>query len=882
MTEFASGELWKSTRQGDPVEPKLPNMRVIRMLGAGGFGTVWLCEQSAPLKREVAVKVMRSLTASPRLRARFDAERRLLARMDHPGIARIFDAGETPDGSLYFVMEYVQGERIGEWCNRQRLDADARLGLLRQVCAAVQHAHSKGIVHLDLTPANILICNVDGKPVVKVIDFGIARLADDPDAVSALIDANAMPMGTMEYMAPEQFAGTRLLDTRTDVHALGVVLYELLSGLLPFEPRQLRAMGSADAVRLLRETDPEPPSRRVGLACRLEPAESTARALARSRTCRQLERELRGELDAVIMRCLEREMDARYETCEALSADLGRYLAHEPVSARSAPMLTRMAKFARRNKVGISAAAVVLLALIGGLAAMTYGLLEAKHQLARSQRLHAFNTKMLESVDPGIAKGMDTRLLKLLFDKSMGTIDEEYADDELLAADAHLTAGIAYRSIGELESAMGHVKKGYALAQRSLDEHDPEFLNAKNAYGVVLLMADDEVNAEPVIESLYVDYERLYGPDHPSTLTALHNIAWLREVQNRGIDAMNAYEVVAKRKAVALGPDHSSTLQSLDNLGEVQRQLGKLDEAEATLADVVERRIRLEGDRSPEALLSRNNYCMVLRSKGDLTTTEPVFRDLIVDMTAICGESHPYTLIATNNLASILRDSGRTGEAEAIYRDLIPKFQAKYGVDANFTIIAMHNLALSLEIQDKDDEAEPLYIEVIDRKTRLHGAKAASTLNSVLNLGAMYFGMGGPRIQDAHRLWTQARLDAQETMGPEHPTSIRASVYRAQTLMSGGDLKEALAMVKEAVRTTPDKLPLDLQVIAYKTLGVVSLSEGNLNEGIDRLSSGYAVAKQIGKTEQARDIAKLIAEAAADEGHDETAAEWAARARGSQ
>ena len=881
MTGIESSELWRSTRQGDPLEPRLPNMRVIRMLGAGGFGAVWLCEQTAPLKRQVAVKVMRSVTASPRLRARFDAERRLLARMEHPGVARIFDAGEAPDGSLYFVMEYVQGERIGEWCDRNRMGVEGRLRLMRQVCAAVQHAHSMGIVHLDLKPANILICEVDGQPVVKVIDFGIARLADDPDAVSALIDPNAPAMGTLEYMAPEQFAGTKVLDTRSDVHGLGVVLYELLTGLLPFEPRQLRAMGSAEAVDFLRTSDPEPPSRRLAASRASEPAEAEARARARGASSRQLERLTAGELDAVILHCLERDMDARYGTCDALSSDLARYLAHEPVSARSAPLLIKVTKFARRNKAAITAAALIVIALFGGLAAMAYGLLEAKRQLARAERLHSFNTKMLESVDPGIAKGMDTRLLKLVFDRSMGTIDEEYADDPLLASDAHQTAGVAYKSIGDVQVALEHFKKAYDFAS-SLDPETEAYLKVKNDYGVLLLMADRVDEAAPILESVYEVRRRVEGPEHARTLSSLHNLAWLREAQKKHQEALELYADAAKRKTAALGPDDLSTLQSIDNLGDLQRKLGQLDGAKATLTDVVERRTRVSGATSPDTLLSRNNHCMVLRSMGDLTTTEPVFRALITDMEAVLGDDHPYTLVTTNNLASILRDTGRAPEAEQLYRSIIQKFSARYGPDANYTVVAMGNLALTLEIQDKDSEAESLYLDVIARKTRIGGANSASTLNSTLNLGSLYFGMGGARVPEAHELWTKARAAAREALGPTHPTSVRASAYCAQSLFAGGDMKGALELVAEASNGDAQKLPKDLQVIAFRVLGKGALDRGDFAEGAELLGRAYEVATEIGRVEQARDIATSLADAAASEGDDESTAVWSERAKGGQ
>jgi len=875
MTSFDSGPLWQSQQGSDPLPPDLPNLKVIRKLGAGGFGAVWLCEQSAPLKREVAVKVMRGVTASPRLRARFDAERRLLARMEHPGVSRIFDAGETSAGHLYFVMELVRGERIVDWCDGKSLSVEGRVELMRQVCAAVQHAHSKGIVHLDLKPANILVCEVDGRPSVKVIDFGIARIADDPDAVSALIDANSVAMGTLEFMAPEQLLGTAQPDTRSDVYGLGVVLYELLTGLRPFESRQLHAMAAVDAQKFVREIDPDPPSVRCDRAAVSEPAESDARASARDRTPRSLGRALRGELDAVIMHCLEKSPDSRYATCDALAADLGRWLSHEPVQARRAPLGTRFWKFARRNRVALAAAAMVVIALLGGLAAMAYGLLEAERQLARAGRLHAFNTRMLESVTPDMAKGMDTRLLRLVFDQSMGSIDTEYADDPLLAADAHETAGVAYKSIGDYAKALEHLKRGYDHYELTLQPGDETLLNARNDYGVLLLLTGETEKAAEILESTYTERLASFGSDHRSTLSSLHNLAWLREEQQRPTEALELYARAASAKRDALGPDDLSTLQSLDNLGELQRKTGALDAAKETLADVVAKRTQLSGARGSDTLLSRNNYCMVLRSKGDLTTTEPAFRELIGDMEAVLGVDHPYTLVANNNLASILRDSGRAPEAEQIYRAIVPHFERRYGPDASFTLIALANLALSLEIQDRDAEAEPIFLDVIARKMRTSGPKAATTITTMLNLGSLYFGQA--RLDDAHDIWSRARLAAREALPATHPVAIRASVYLAQSHLRNADYRGALDLVREAAPDDTSTLPKDLQVIAYRAIGTAAAEAGDFVGGMKALALGYERATELGKSEQARDIARLLSSYALDAGDDESAAVWSSR-----
>ncbi|MSR68910.1 MAG: serine/threonine protein kinase [Phycisphaerales bacterium] len=861
MTIDHSHNLWK-TNDPAPTAPKpplLPGLRVIRLLGAGGFGAVWLCEQSEPLQRQVAVKVMRTVIAGPRLRHRFEAERRLLARMDHPGIAHVFDAGEATDGSLYFVMELVTGEPLLDWCDGNRLSIEARLALARQVCAAVQHAHTKGIIHLDLKSANILVREVDGLPVVKVIDFGVAQLADDPDALQTLAGEALGPVGTLEYMAPEQLKGTRQLDTRADIYSLGVTIYQLLCGLQPFDSRELRAAGTIEAQRLIRELEPDAPSERFQQLMAVESAQATQHSAVRQLDSRKLLQKIRGELDAVVLRCLEKDPRNRYGTCDALSDDLARWLAFEPVIAQPASTALRLRKFARRHRVGIAAAAMICLAIAGGVIAMTYGLLEARRQLARAERLHEFNNDMLGAVTPDIAKGMDTRLVRMIFDKSMGSIETRFADDPELAADAHRTAGAAYRALGDYPVALKHFEARSNLLGKLYEADDLELLSAHNDLGNALMLVNRTDEAAPLLEHVFARRRALLGENDLRTLKSLHNIAWLREEQDRPQEALALYTDVVARKRIVLGADDDSTLQSLNFLGELQRRLGDFPAARATFEDVIARRTALVGKDSTDTLIARNNYLVVLKALGEAKVSEPQLRELIEDMTRILGADHYLTLIAQNNRAAILRDSDRLAEAEVIYRSNLSRFEAKYGSQHTYTLVTLANLALALERQRKFEEAEPLLVSVVVRMRKSLGDKSLSTLTSITTLVGYY--LDRERFTEAQTLSNEASAALRETVGARHPMTIRSDIQGAQAERRLGSLANALELINEALGSDHPKVPVDLELIVKQVQGEALLAQGDRAGAVKSLEIAHEIAVSIKKETAAREIALMLAQA---------------------
>ncbi len=629
------------------IEPKpgdfIGAYRLLEPIGEGGFGIVFLAEQTAPLHRNVALKLIRLGLDTREFIRRFAAERQALELMDHPHIARVFDAGTTDRGRPYLVMELVRGEPITRYCDGARLPLRARLELFLQVCGAIQHAHQKGIIHRDLKPSNILVTTAAGTPEPKLIDFGIAKAIREPFTGQSLVTQHHTLVGTPAYTSPEQM-GTdgHVADTRSDIYSLGSLLYELLAGAPPFDREVFQRASFEEMCSLVREVEPPRPSARIAA---FAPAQREEIA---NRRCLDPEKLLRGlhtDLDWIVMRCLEKDPARRYATANALALDIRRHLENEPVAARPPSRGYRLQKYLRRHRTPVVAAASATLALVIGFVATGVSLVREKTARAdadnarraeaamreqsdlkarqaraaadKSRQVAHFMKAMLGSVGPSVARGRDTTLLRELLDETIRRLDTELRDQPEVAADLRHTLGVALREIGEYGRATALWREAIA-ARRALGDNDSAELSATlHALGSLLWRVNEVDQAEAALQEALAIRETTLGPDHfdvGTTLTAIaHNMGAHRSARER--DALSQRAVEIQRKFP--GHNDEEFAQTLMIRGFLLSSDNRDAEAVPLLEESLAIRLRLHGDIHPRVADSLAMISWAIYFAGD-------------------------------------------------------------------------------------------------------------------------------------------------------------------------------------------------------------------------------------------------------------------------
>jgi serine/threonine protein kinase len=676
--------------------------KLLEQIGEGGFGVVFMAEQQQPVRRKVALKVLKPGMDTRQVIARFEAERQALALMDHPNIAKVLDAGETASGRPYFVMELVKGVPITEFCDQQHLTPRERLELFVPICQAVQHAHQKGIIHRDLKPTNVLVTAQDGQPSVKVIDFGIAKATGGQLTDKTVFTGFAQMIGTPLYMSPEQAGLSVDIDTRSDIYSLGVLLYELLTGTTPFDSERFKRAAYDEIRRIIREEEPPKPSTRLSESKDSLPSISAQRHMEPSK----LTRLVRGELDWIVMKCLEKDRNRRYETANAFAMDLQRYLADEAVQACPPSAAYRMRKFARRNKRTLMAASAIVVVLGLGLFATAWQAVRAtaaehaakidrsraleaerlaKGEAERANReaakakteatikvavLHFLIEDLLGQASPGVQPDRELTLRRAV-DRAAARVEARFADQPLVEADVRSTLGRIYVSLGESGEAERHFRRCSELGRRELGEEDPRTLataamlaEAISAKGMQDPASRSRLLEESrrLFEQTLISQRRVLGETDAATIMTASALACTLDYQGKPDEAQRILEPLLPLAQQRLGKDHPLVIAIMNDLANALRKLGRRQKNEALQLEAVRiyqqaldlsRRVR--GQDHPTTLLLEMNLAISFEYLGrDEEGIKHKIRE-VDGRRRIFGEEHGYTLEAVHQLWETVR-----------------------------------------------------------------------------------------------------------------------------------------------------------------------------------------------------------------------------------
>ncbi|MEW6743705.1 MAG: serine/threonine-protein kinase [Planctomycetota bacterium] len=783
--EVATSFLREIPAWGIPLEPlksrvgrpsSIGHYKILDVLGEGGMGVVYRAEQEMP-RRTVALKVIKPGIASAGMLRRFEHEAEVLGRLQHPGIAHIFEAGTADTGlgpQPYFAMELVQGPGLIDWANTNQLSTRQRLETMAKICDAVHHAHQKGVIHRDLKPSNVLV-DESGQP--KILDFGVARATDSDVQTTSLQTDMGRLIGTIPYMSPEQVSGDpQEIDTRSDVYALGVMCYELLAGGFPYDVRHKTI---PEAVRIISEEDPTPLS--------------------------AVNRVFRGDIDTIATKALEKDKERRYQSASDLASDIRRYLRDEPIVARPASTLYQLRKFAARNRPLVAGLLAVLTILVVGIASTSWlalrlarantatmtqkvnaeseskkaraaeqlaerRLIEMKRESDKTKAINDFFQGMLALADPEEARGREVAVREIL-ERAAKKIDAEPPSEPEVEAALRHTIGQTYDGLGCFAAAEPHLRKALEIRRRALGEEDHDTLATKNVLAISLLDQHKLVEAETTLKELLETARRVYGDDARDTLRIMNNLACVLGDEGKLDEAEALLQETLDLEREVLGEDEPETLSTIFGLAKLQANQGKLAEAAELYDEASAGYDRAFAHDEPKYLLFKQSLLIFHRQQGKLAEAEALARELLSLENRVWGREHPYTTDTMNSLALTLCDLQKYEEGERLSREILSIRRKTLGQGEKRTLNSANTLALVLLAQGKRSEAEPLLRETYAGRLRLLGPSHMDTLVSMNNLASFLAEEG--RLEEAEPLFKQAVQNAELTLPGEHSRLAR-------------------------------------------------------------------------------------------------------------
>ncbi len=764
--------------------------RLLSVLGRGGMGVVCLAERAdGAWQQRVAIKLLPPALATDEFRDRFLRERRILARLEHPGIARLLDGGLTEDDDPYFVLEYVEGVPVTDWCDRRGASIDERLCLFHRICEAVQYAHGRLVVHRDLKPANVLV-TADGQ--VKLLDFGISRLldADEPGAATALTRHGHQPY-TPGYASPEQLRG-EAVTVATDVYALGVVLHELLIGQRP-DPA---AAPLPRPSTVLRRVAVPGATERTGF-------DPEAAARARSTSPERLARRLAGDLDTIVLQALREEPERRYESAQALADDVRRHLEGHPIAARPAGALYVAGRFLRRHRLGVAAAALVVLAAAAGLAATTWqARIAARERDAARVEAEKFATvqdylvSLFEAADPAAARGEEVTARQLLIRGIERLEDELVTQPEVRLEMSRVLARVSIQ-LGAYEEAGRLLRDALPLARRLHGAGSVEVTNLTSLRGALLVAKGEWEPAEAELRDSLAAYRRAGAEARKEAIEAFDQLGAALERQGKEAEAVAVYREglpVARR---VHGDRSPSAATLLNALGLALRGLNDLDAAEEALRESLAIFREVHGPDHPDVATATINLAGLLRKRGKLQEAEPLYREAAAAKQRILGETHPEIAVTLHNLAAFLHGLGRYEEAAGLHRQAVAILREHFGDAHPHTGAMLDALAHDLAAAQDFAAAMPLFEQARDLLLRTTGTEHWLYGLHRLRVGRALHAQG--RNQEALAAIDEAVEVVGRVRGADHPELAGTLRDRGRVRLALRDFDAAEADLRRAL-----------------------------------------------------------------------------------